>query len=242
MGLFSFLKKKTEKPPVLAAVVLAAGGSTRMGGEDKQKLPLGGIPVLARTLLAFQQCASVSRIVVVTHPESMVFVQDICREWSIDKVGEIVSGGATRRLSSLAGVKAAGECDYIAIHDGARPLVTPDLITRVFAAAQQHKAAIPGVAVSDTIKRVDKRLAHGDLPPRDALVAVQTPQVFDATLIRGALAAADESREFTDDASVVEAMGMSVFVTDGDERNIKITRPSDLAVAEALLEFEEGEL
>lgn len=242
MGLFSFLKKKTEKPPVLAAVVLAAGGSTRMGGEDKQKLPLGGLPVLARTLLAFQQCESVSKIVVVTRPESMVFVQDICREWSIDKVGEIVSGGATRRLSSLAGVKAAGECDYIAIHDGARPLVTPELITRVFAAAVTHKAAIPGVAVSDTIKRVDKRLAHGDLPPRDALVAVQTPQVFDATLIRGALAAADDSREYTDDASVVEAMGMSVFVTDGDTRNIKITRPSDLAVAEALLEFEEGEL
>lgn len=242
MGLFSFLKKKTEKPPVLAAVVLAAGCSTRMGGEDKQKMLLGGLPVLARTLLAFQQCASVSRIVVVTRPESMVFVQDICREWSIDKVGEIVSGGATRRESSLAGVKAAGECDYIAIHDGARPLVTPDLITRVFAAAQQHKAAIPGLAVSDTIKRVDKRLAHGDLPPRDSLVAVQTPQVFDATLIRGALAAADDSREYTDDAAVVEAMGMSVFVADGDERNIKITRPSDLAVAEALIEFEEDEL
>lgn len=242
MGLFSFLKKKTEKPPVLAAVVLAAGSSARMGGEDKQKMTLGGIPVLARTLLAFQQCASVTKIVVVTRPESMVFVQDICREWSIDKVGEIVAGGSTRRDSSLAGVKAVGECDYIAIHDGARPLVTPDLITRVFAAAQQHKAAIPGVAVSDTIKRVDKRMAHGDLPPRDELVAVQTPQIFDAALIRGALASVDDAVEYTDDAAAVEAMGMSVFVTDGDERNIKITRPSDLAIAAALIEFEEGEL
>lgn len=242
MGLFSFLKKKTEKPPVLAAVVLAAGGSTRMGGEDKQRMLLDGLPVLARTLLAFQQSAAVTRIVVVTRPESMVFVQDICREWAIDKVGEIVAGGDTRRLSALAGVKAAGECDYIAIHDGARPLVTPALIERVFAAARQHKAAIPGVAVSDTIKRVDRRLAHGDLPPRDALVAVQTPQIFDAALIRGALAAADDSVEYTDDAAAVEAMGMSVFVTDGDPRNIKITHPSDLAMAEALLEFEEAEI
>ena len=152
-------------------------------------------------------------------------MQDLCREYEIRKVAEIVGGGATRLESGLIGADAAEDCGYIAIHDGARPLVTPELIERVFAKAKEHSAAIPGVPGTDTVKRVEKKLTAKGTPPRDELVAVQTPQIFDADLLRGALhRAAASGGEFTDDASAVEAMGMSVYVAEGDVKNIKITR------------------
>ncbi len=238
MGLFSFFRKKkpAESGKPLVAVVLAAGSSERMGGADKQFLPIDGVPVLARTLLAFEAAPSVERVVVITRSERVIAVQDLCREYGIRKVTEIVKGGATRLESGLIGADAAGDCGYISVHDGARPLVTPELIERVYAAAQAHSAAIPGVPVTDTVKRVEKKLTAKGMPPRDELVAVQTPQIFDADLLRGALRkAAASGGEFTDDASAVEAMGMSVYVAEGDAKNIKITRPADIYIAEALL-------
>lgn len=247
MGVFSFLRGRVKKEePSLVAVVLAAGSSTRMGGIDKQFAPIAGVPVLARSLLAFEAAEAVSRIVIVTGAASIVAVQYLCRDYGITKAGEIVAGGATRLESSLIGALAAGECDYIAVHDGARPLVTPELIERVFDAAKQHSAAIPGVPPADTIKRVEKKLVAKGAPPRSELVAVQTPQIFDSALLRSALTKAAQAgkdaaktAEFTDDASAVEALGMSVFVAEGDTRNIKITRPLDLAIAEAMLAAEE---
>lgn len=240
MGLFSIFKKKVaEKKQVLAAVVLAAGSSERMEGIDKQFALIDGVPVLARTLLAFEHAPEVERVIVVTKSERIIAVQDLCREYEIRKVTEIIKGGETRLESSVIGVTAAGECDFIAVHDGARPLVTPELIARVYKWAKEHSAAIPGVPLNDTVKRVEKKLVVKGIPPRSELRAVQTPQIFDAALLRGALKQAQASGgEFTDDASAVEAMGMSVFVAEGDEKNIKITRPTDLYIAEALLAAE----
>lgn len=244
MGLFSFLGRRMTQPePTMTAVVLAAGSSTRMGGVDKQFALIDGVPVLARTLLAFEQADCVQRIVIVTSAASIIAVQDLCRDYGISKAGDILPGGATRLESSLIGVNAAGECDLVAVHDGARPLVTPELIKRVRDAAKQHKAAIPAIPLNDTIKRVEKKLVAKGAPPRSELVAVQTPQIFDTALLRGALAkAAQSDKEFTDDASAVEALGMSVCVAEGDARNIKITRPLDLAIAEAIIAAEEEEI
>ncbi len=241
MGIFSALKRKKTPEPTLCAVVLAAGSSSRMGGIDKQFALINGVPVLARTLLAFEQSEFVNRIVVVTSAARIVAVQDLCREYSISKVGDIIPGGATRLESSLAGVTAADSFDFVAVHDGARPLVSPELIARVFDAAKAHSAAIPAVPLADTVKRCLGGFVAKGAPPRDELRAVQTPQIFDVALLRGALAkAATSEREFTDDASAVEALGMSVYLAEGDPANIKITRPLDLALAEAILAAEEN--
>lgn len=216
--------------------MVAAGASRRMGGTDKLFAMLGGMPVLAYALRALEAAESIERITIVTRPERIVLAEDVCRVFGITKAGDIVAGGATRTESVLAGVKAARGA-IVAVHDGARPFIRPELIDALVAAAAVHGAAAPAVRVKDTIKQVDADGFVCATPSREVLRAVQTPQVFSAELLRGALIRALERGESpTDDCAAVENAGARVLLIDGDERNIKITTPADFLAAEAFLE------
>lgn len=230
------LFQKKETPPRCSAVILAAGNSERMG-TDKALMELGGMPVLARTLLAFQSCELVDDIVVVTRMEKVMEIAGLCKKFGISKASQVITGGATRAQSSLAGVSAVkARARLIAIHDGARPLVTRELIERCIYAARDNMAAVPVICSTDTLKSVDDRgfvLATVD---RAHTVRVQTPQVFDADLIKGALTSASaDDMTITDDCSAIERMGVKAITVEGDVNNIKLTTPDDMPIATAVL-------
>ena len=232
--------RKKDQNPVCAAVVAAAGSSTRMGGQDKLLLPLGDQPVLVHTLQALEACPLITEIVVVTRREHIVPIGQLCRDCGFQKVTQVIPGGTTRTESVLSGVREVGErSELIAIHDGARPLVSQQVLETVIRRAAQCGAAAPAVPVKDTIKRARDGVVVDTLD-RTELFAVQTPQVFQADLIRGALERAlAEGAALTDDCSAVERLGIGVALTEGDYKNLKITTPEDLAAAEAFLEQEE---
>lgn len=227
--------------PFLSAVVVAAGSSARMGGEDKQFLSIAGVPVLGRTLLAFERCETVSEIVVVTRPSSAEKVGELCRELSITKLSAVVDGGNTRAESVRNGVAAVSEnCNFVAIHDGARPLVRPEDITRCANDAFQCGGAVLAVPATDTIKYGKKNGFVEYTPAREKLFAVQTPQIFDVEIYRSAMERAfRELSDWTDDSRIFENDARKVFLTPGSRDNIKITSPEDIAVAEALLKLRE---
>lgn len=235
MSIFTMIDKFKDRKPSCTAVIAAAGESTRMGA-DKLFLPLAGIPVLARTLMQFEQCRAISEIVVVTREDKIVPAADLCKEYGITKATKILLGGATRLESSAAGVfQADRHSKLIAISDGARPLVTPELISSAVEAAKTYRAAAVAVPVKDTIKIAENGVVTGT-PDRNTMFAVQTPQVFEADIIKAALTKAlREKRAVTDDCSAVEALGHPVYLIDGSYENIKITTPEDLALSEALL-------
>lgn len=217
------------------AVIVAAGSASRMGGIDKVMAPLGGEPMIVKTVRAFQQCDAIREIVVVTRPDLIVPIMDLCA--SMEKVRAVVAGGSSRQASVSLGLNALSEkVKLAAIQDGARPFVTWQLIDRVVRAAHSFGAAAPAIPVKDTIKEVGGGVVK-QTPDRSTLFAVQTPQVFDFDLLRAALKKAEqENAQVTDDCSAVERMGMSVKIVEGDERNIKVTTPLDLKIAELLLE------
>ena len=217
------------------AVIVAAGSASRMGGIDKVMAPLGGEPMIARTVRAFQECDAISEIVVVTREDLIVPIGKLTRE--MPKVTAVVAGGKSRQESVHLGLNALSEkVKLAAIHDGARPFVTWQLIDWVVRAANSYGAAAPAIPVKDTIKEVQGFVVKST-PDRAALRAVQTPQVFDFDILRAALKKAkDDGAEVTDDCSAVERMGMSVKIVEGDERNIKITTPLDMQIAELFLE------
>lgn len=236
MSIFDRFKRKKQSPPVCSAVVVAAGSSTRMG-MDKIMLPLGDIPVIVRSIRALQDAPSVGEIVVVTREDLLVPIGQLCQDFALSKVSKVVRGGNTRTESVRLGtLEVSQESQVIAIHDGARPLVTAEVIEAVIAQAVESGAAAPAIPVKDTIKVAVKGVVEST-PERASLFAVQTPQVFDASLIRAALQKAlDDGAELTDDCSAVERLGMKVVLTQGSERNIKLTTASDLLLAESLLE------
>ena len=217
------------------AVIVAAGNATRMKGIDKALTPLCGIPVLQRSVKAFQDCDAIREIVVVTREDLLVQVMGLCKNY--DKVKAVVAGGADRPASVNAGLNAlSSRVKLVAIHDGARPLVSFEVIDRTVRAANSYAAAAPAIPVKDTIKQTGGGMAL-NTPDRAALRAVQTPQVFDFDLLRGALKQAKkDGLSITDDCSAVEHLGMKIKLVEGDERNIKITTPLDLKVAEVFLE------
>ena len=240
--MFPFLKKIREKGrPRCAALVAAAGTSNRMGGIDKIMEPLDGIPVLARTLMALQAAQSVDEIIVATREESLVEISRLCRTYGVTKCTKVVRGGETRVHSVfLAALEASPETKLLAVQDGARPLVTPELIDRVVAAAARCGAAAPAVSVKDTVKVVKDGGAVETTLDRSSLRAVQTPQVFEASVLKAALQSAmEEQAPITDDCSAVERLGKVVFLVEGDEENLKITNPTDLLLAEAILQARE---
>ena len=227
--------RKLLKLKYCGAVIVAAGSASRMQGTDKILEPLAGEPVILRSVKAFQECDAIREIVIVTSPERILPISDLCN--GLSKVRSVVAGGKTRQDSVRLGLNALSEkVKLAAIHDGARPLATWQLIDRVVRAANSYGAAAPAIPVKDTIKTVQGGVVK-DTPDRSMLQAVQTPQVFDFDLIRGALKKAfEDGASVTDDCSAVERLGMSVKIVEGDERNLKITTPLDLAVAKLFLE------
>ena len=217
------------------AVIVAAGSASRMGGIDKVMAPLGGEPMIVKTVRAFDSCDAVKEIVIVTREDLIRKISDLCRDFS--KVKAVVAGGSSRQESVHLGHNALSpKMQLAAVHDGARPLITWQVIDRVIRAAHTHGAAAPGIPVKDTIKVVSGGVVTST-PDRATLQAVQTPQVFDFDLLRGALKKAEEDgAQVTDDCSAVERLGMKIRMVEGDERNIKVTTPMDLKIAEMLLE------
>lgn len=217
------------------AVIVAAGSASRMGGIDKVMASMGGTPMVARTAAAFQNCDAIAEIVIVTRPDLIRPISALCA--GMDKVRAVVAGGSSRQESVWLGLNALSEdIQLAAIHDGARPLVSNLVIDRTVRAANSYGAAAPAVPVKDTIKVVKGGLVE-KTPDRATLQAVQTPQVFDFDLLRGALKQAEEEKAaVTDDCSAVERLGMKVKIVEGDERNLKVTTPMDLKIAEMLLE------
>ena len=217
------------------AVIVAAGTASRMGGIDKVMALLGGEPMVLRAVRTFQNCVAISEIVVVTRDDLLETLMEQCAQFS--KVRAVVVGGADRPTSVQAGLNALSKkVRLAAIHDGARPLVTEAVIDRTVRAAHSYGAAAPAVPVKDTVKVVKGGVVRST-PDRSTLQAVQTPQVFDVDLLRGALKkASDDETKITDDCSAVENMGMSVKIVEGDERNLKVTTPMDLQIARLLLE------
>ena len=227
--------RKLLKLQPCGAVIVAAGSATRMGGIDKVMANLGGEPMIVRTVRAFQNCDAIASIVIVTREDLIRPISDLCRD--MKKVAAVVAGGKSRQESVHLGLNALPKGTKLAaVHDGARPLVSWQVIDRVVRAANTYGAAAPAIPVKDTIKVVEGRLVK-ETPDRSSLMAVQTPQVFDFDLLRGALRKAEEDgAQVTDDCSAVERTGMRIKIVEGDERNLKVTTPMDLKIAELLLE------
>ena len=220
------------------AVLVAAGSASRMGGIDKVMAPLGGTPMIVRTARAFQDCEAIKEIVIVTRQDLILPITGLCQ--GMDKVKAVVVGGGSRQESVWLGLNALSKgIELAAVHDGARPLVSGALIDRVVRAAHSYGAAAPAIPVKDTIK-VEQGGMIASTPDRSTLRAVQTPQVFDFDLLRGALQKAEkDGAAVTDDCSAVERLGMNIRLVEGEERNLKVTTPLDLKIAEMLLEEEQ---
>ena len=217
------------------AVIVAAGSASRMGGIDKVMAPLGGEPMVVRTVRQFQNCDAIREIVIVTRADLLIPISDLCH--GFDKVKAVVVGGNSRDESVWQGLNALSDkVKLVAVQDGARPFADWQLIDRVVRCANSYGAAAPAIPVKDTIKIVKGGIV-ASTPNRSELQAVQTPQVVDFDLLRGALQKAKaDGAAITDDCSAVERLGMSVRIVAGDEKNIKITTPLDLKIAELLLE------
>ncbi|MFC2025108.1 2-C-methyl-D-erythritol 4-phosphate cytidylyltransferase [Chloroflexota bacterium] len=224
---------KENKKVKVGAVIAAGGSSQRMGGIDKVLATLGGEPLLVQATRAFQKSRLVNQIVVVVSAGKEKKCRQLVagKEWS--KVSNVCLGGERRQDSVAVGLARLKQCDWVIIHDAARPLVTVDLIERGLEAAKETGAAVAAVPVTDTIKVAgDDRLVR-ETPPRHNLWAVQTPQVFRFDIIDEAYH--QTKSEVTDDATLVEQLGYKVKLYMGSHDNIKVTTPDDLALAEWLL-------
>ena len=236
MGLFTklfarYAPASEDAPQTCAAILVAAGSATRMEGIDKILCPIGNEPIVLHALRPLQDSPLIDEIVLVTREDLMVALGTLCSRRGIDKVRRVVRGGATRTESVLAGLAAVSPgMGLVAIHDGARPFMPQEVIDRTVEAARTCHAAAPALPVKDV-----------RTPDRSELFAVQTPQFFDIDLIRVALQKAQEGDvPLTDDCSAVERLGYPVHLVEGSEEGMKVTTPSDLAVAEAILARREG--
>lgn len=216
------------------AIIVAGGKGTRMGTElPKQFLPVGGMPVLMRTVSRFREFSLDLGIIVVLPHEQQDYWAELCRQHHFEVQHTVVDGGETRFHSSRNGLDAIPEGDgVVAIHDGVRPFVTLEVIRRCFEEARAVGAAIPVVPVTDTLRLVEGDASRNVL--RSNYRAVQTPQTFRITLAKAAFGQPWQP-SFTDDASVVEACGHKVGMVEGCRENIKLTTPFDLRVAELLI-------
>lgn len=228
--------------PKCTAIVVAAGTASRMGGIDKIMADLNGKPVIIHTLLAFQKARCIDEIVVVARPEREAQLKELVEAYQITKTAAVVPGGLSRMESVMAGLKAAGKkSTLVAIQDGARPMVSDEIIEATVAAGIRSRAAAPGIPVKDTVKVVGTDGKVVSTPDRSTLRAVQTPQVFDRDLLVAAWKLAEqEGKSYTDDCGAMEGMGMRVYLTEGSEENLKITTPFDLKLAELIMKGREG--
>lgn len=219
--------------------VIAAGGSSQRMGENKLFIEIGGLPVLAKSINAFNGRSDIEGIVVVANEGFRTEVEALVKKYGYNKVKAVVAGGASRAQSVAKGVNACQNADYYIIHDGARPFVSQKTITNVIADAKKHKAATAGVPVKDTIKFVDGQSFIESTPDRSKLYITQTPQMFSREVYGEILTlAAEMGEKATDDCMLAELKGYKVYMSQGDYMNIKITTPDDIAVSRAIYERE----
>lgn len=217
-------------------IIVAGGKGLRMGTDiPKQFLPIGGKPVLMRTIERFREYRRDLSIILVLPEAQQAYWKELCTEYGFDIPHRLANGGSTRFESSKNGIAAIpkGEEGFVAIHDGVRPFVSTDTIARCFEAVEESYAVIPVMPVTDTLRYIDRQ-GGGKNVLRSDYRTVQTPQVFDLALLRRAFGQPYQD-SFTDDASVVESLGCPVAMVEGNRENIKITTPFDIAVAETLL-------
>lgn len=218
----------------IVIVILAAGSGTRMGGDiPKQFFLLQGKPILVRSIESFLAAFPGSQIVVVLADSEVDRWTKMAKFWGVDSMFSVVIGGSTRFESVQNALKTVGDCDYIAIHDGVRPLVSQQTILKGLECAKANGSGIPVVEVIDSYREIEDD-GNSKIVDRSKLRAVQTPQWFDAKLINEAYGAGYEPC-FTDDASVVERLGHKISLYEGESINIKITTPMGMAVGEAIL-------
>ena len=212
-------------------------------GMDKLSVMLDGQPVLVRAANAFEQSPLISEPVIVTREDRLAEVSELVKTYNLEKVSAVICGGKTRTESAFAGVMALrSEPKLIAVHDGARPFVSQGLIERCVMKASVQYAAIPVLKSTDTLRAIDQKGVLIGTYDRDAVVRVQTPQVFLADLLKGALTdAVQKGMTFTDDAAAVERMGLALQSVEGEEENIKLTTPQDLLLAQSILAQRRGE-
>lgn len=213
-------------------IIVAGGKGLRMGGDiPKQFLPVCGKPVLMRTLEAFHAYDASMRLILVLPVSQQAYWKQLCEEYQFELVHEIANGGETRFHSVKNGLALVKEDGLVGVHDGVRPFVSQEVITRCYEEAASLKAVIPVVGVVETVRHLTEE--GSETVPRDQYKLVQTPQVFDVALLRRAYEQTYTDM-FTDDASVVEALGEKVYLVEGNRENIKLTTPFDLKLAELL--------
>jgi len=217
---------------IAGAIIVAAGSGTRMAGADKLFTEVAGQPLLAHAIAPFQECASIERIVLVMASLNLKRGRDLVERYGFTKATALVKGGERRQDSVRLGLEALGGCDYVAVHDGARPLVTPELIARGLEAARETGAAAPALPIADTVKEAGPNGIVLRTLDRSRLWAVQTPQVFRYELLLRAHR--EITADVTDDAAMVEALGEPVRLFEGSRANIKVTTVEDLTLIEAL--------
>ena len=233
----------------VTAILPAAGMGTRMGGETpKQFLELDGAPILLHTLRRFASCDAITEIIIATRADEVQRIEDRCRQEKFRQPVRVLKGGATRQESVTAALEhVSDDTDLVAVHDAVRPFVTREQVSRVIEEALKCGAAILGIPAMDTIKEVKRSSLPQDVAlitstiPRERLVQAQTPQVFRTKLIKEAFAKAiADGVNASDEAGLVERLGYDVHVVHGSERNIKITKPSDMELARFYLDLERG--
>lgn len=232
-------KEQEERPEAfVSAIIVAAGQSRRMGGDtSKQFILIDGVPVIVRTLKAFEIAERIREVVIAARQEDIPQMYVLIQDYEITKVKQIITGGETRQESVFRAIAQVDEnADFLAIHDGARPLIRPQEIDLAVSAAVEHGAAALGVPVKDTVKQVDADGKIVDTPERSTLWAVQTPQVFSRALyLRAAEQAGEAAAQLTDDCQLIERTGAPVYLVRGAYANLKITTPEDVFAAEGIL-------
>jgi 2-C-methyl-D-erythritol 4-phosphate cytidylyltransferase len=226
-----------------SAIIVAAGKSERMGvGTDKAFLSLGPRPVLAWSLLAFEQCHDIDQIVLVVRKDQLLAARGVTQMFGISKMREIVAGGVRRQDSVANGLEVLDpDTRIVAVHDGARPCITPDLIAETIRSAKRVGSGVAATRVVDTIKFVERGTTVDRTLDRDKLWAVQTPQTFKIDILRKAYAkVAEKNAVVTDEAAAVELLGEPVRLVEWTRTNPKITTAEDLPVAAALLKIQGG--
>ena len=213
-------------------IIVAGGKGLRMGGDiPKQFLPVGGKPVLMRTLEAFHAYDASMQLILVLPVSQQAYWKQLCEEYQFDLAHEIADGGETRFHSVKNGLSLVKEDGLVGVHDGVRPFVSQEVIARCYEEALSLKAVIPVIGVVETVRHLSEE--GSETVPRDQYKLVQTPQVFDSVLLNQAYQQ-PYTELFTDDASVVEALGKEVHLVEGNRENIKLTTPFDLKLAELL--------
>lgn len=222
----------------LPVIIVAGGSSLRMNGIDKQLAEICGIPVIVRTMLAFENSEYISRIIVVTKPESITDIDMLAAKYMISKLTDIVSGGSTRHESVLKGMSVLCENEgRVLIHDGARPFVKDKMIFDCVNALKKAHGCLTALKATDTVKICENEAVKTTLD-RNKIYFAQTPQGVDSKLYKRICESVSDT-DFTDDASVLESSGEKVIIVNGDRSNIKITTPFDLVLAEAIVREEE---